>query len=117
MTSTSLRAVTWNTRGCRTREGDRVDLDLTAATLRSLDADLVALQEIDREQRRSGGADQARALGDALGMGWRYAPALLGPADQPERWRRAGPGGDPGGPAYGIALLSRLELEEVETIP
>ncbi len=116
MTSTLLRAVTWNVRTCRSREGGRVDLDLTAATLRSLEADLVALQELDRDQERSGHVDQARALGEALGMRWRYAPALLGPADQAHRWRRAEPGGDPGGPAYGIALLSRLALEAVETV-
>ena len=67
---TLLRVATWNVRGCRTREpdSDRVDLDGTAAILRSIDADLVALQEIDREQERSGGVDQARALGERLGM-------------------------------------------------
>jgi endonuclease/exonuclease/phosphatase family metal-dependent hydrolase len=113
---TRLRVATWNVRTCRTREGDRVDLDLAAATLRSLDADLVALQEVDREQERSGRVDQARALGEALGMRWRYAPALLGPAQRAGAWRRAEPGADPGGPAYGIALLSRPALEAVETL-
>ncbi len=111
-----VRVATWNVRTCRTREGDRVDLDRTAAVLRSVDADLVALQEVDREQERTGGLRQARALGEALGMRWHFGPALLGPAMQPERWRRAEPGKDPGGPAYGIALLSRLELEAVETL-
>ncbi len=111
-----MRVVTWNVRTCRTREGDRVDLDLTAATLRSLDADLIALQEIDRDQERSGHVDQARALGEALGMGWRFAPALLGPAERARAWRRPEPGSDPGGPAYGIALLSRLALDAVETV-
>jgi endonuclease/exonuclease/phosphatase family metal-dependent hydrolase len=113
---TRVRVATWNVRTCRTREGDRVDLDLTAAVLRSLDADLVALQEIDRDQQRSGRLHQAMALGEALGMSWRFAPALLGPAERPERWRRVEPGDDPGGPAYGIALLSRLELGAVETV-
>jgi endonuclease/exonuclease/phosphatase family metal-dependent hydrolase len=112
---TVLRVATWNVRTCLTREGDRVDLDLTAAVLRSLDADLVALQEIDRDQERSGHVDQARALGEALGMAWRFAPALLGPAEPPRRWRPPEPDGDPGGPAYGDALLSRVELEAVET--
>jgi endonuclease/exonuclease/phosphatase family metal-dependent hydrolase len=113
---TFLRVATWNLRTCRTREGDRFDLDLTAATLRSLDADLVALQEIDREQQRSGHIDQARALAEALATSWHFAPTLLGRAEQPSRWRRPEPGSDPGGPAYGIALLSRLELESVETV-
>ena len=90
----TVRLATWNIFGGRTWDGARVDLDLTLATLRRLDADLVALQEVDRDLPRSGRVDQARALGEALGMDWRFAPALLGP----------------GGGAYGIALLSRLPL-------
>jgi endonuclease/exonuclease/phosphatase family metal-dependent hydrolase len=109
-----LQVATWNIFGGRTWDGARVDLDLTLATLRRLDADVVALQEVDRDLPRSGRVDQARLLAEALGMTWRFAPALLG---TPGGWRPAGPGpGDPGGPAYGIALLSRLPLGEVETV-
>jgi endonuclease/exonuclease/phosphatase family metal-dependent hydrolase len=112
-----LRVATWNIFGGRTWDGSRVDLDLTLATLRRLDADLVAVQEVDRDQARSHGADQARRLGEALGMSWRYAPALLGTPGGAEGWRAAAPGtADPGGSAYGIALLSRLPLEETETV-
>lgn len=115
---TLLRVATWNVRTCRTRDQnpDRVDLDRAAAMLRSIDADLVALQEIDREQQRSGGVDQARALGEALGMRWWFCPALVGPASDRLHWRRADPGEDPGGPAYGIGLLSRLEPESVTPV-
>jgi endonuclease/exonuclease/phosphatase family metal-dependent hydrolase len=113
-----LRVATWNIFGGRTWDGSRVDLDLTVATLRRLDADLVAVQEVDREQARSHGADQARRLGEALGMAWRYAPALLGSPGGPEGWRAPVPGDpDPGGAAYGIALLSRVPLGETETVP
>jgi endonuclease/exonuclease/phosphatase family metal-dependent hydrolase len=113
-----LRVATWNVRTCRTRDPDpdRVDLDGTAATLRSIDADVVALQEIDREHERSGGVDQARALGELLGMRWWFLPALLGAAPGPGGWSRAEPGRDPGGPAYGIALLSRLEPRSVTPV-
>jgi endonuclease/exonuclease/phosphatase family metal-dependent hydrolase len=83
--------------------------------LRSIDADVVALQEVDREQDRSGGADQAAELASALGMRRWYAPALLGPTSSKEEWRAAA-GTDPGGPAYGVALLSRLEVETVTTV-
>jgi endonuclease/exonuclease/phosphatase family metal-dependent hydrolase len=112
---TRLRVATWNVRTCRTRDPDpdRVDLQRTAEILRSIDADLLALQEIDREQERSGGVDQARALGELLGMGWWFCPALLGSASGPDRWRAAEPGRDPGGPAYGVAILSRLEIDSV----
>jgi endonuclease/exonuclease/phosphatase family metal-dependent hydrolase len=112
-----LRVATWNIFAGKLWDGSRVDLDLTLATLRRLDADLVAVQEVDRDQGRSHRADQARLLGEALGMEWRYAPALLGTPGSPDGWRAAVPGdADPGGTAYGIALLSRLPLERVETV-
>jgi endonuclease/exonuclease/phosphatase family metal-dependent hydrolase len=112
-----LRVATWNIFGGRTWDGARVDLDLTLATLRRLDADLVALQEVDRDLPRSGGVDQARVLAEALGMTHRFAPALLGAPGQHGSWRPVDPGvDDPGGPAYGIALLSRLPLGRVEVV-
>ena len=127
-----LRVATWNIFGGRTWDGARVDLDLTVATLRRLDADLVALQEVDRDLPRSGRVDQARLLGEALGMTWWFAPAMLGTPGGPgwrsasqagwrsasqAGWRPAEPGSpDPGGAAYGIALLSRLPLGAVETV-
>jgi endonuclease/exonuclease/phosphatase family metal-dependent hydrolase len=113
----TLRVASFNIFGGRTWDGSRVDLDLTLASLRRLDADLVAVQEVDRDQARSHRADQARQLGEALGMSWHYAPALLGTPGNPEGWRVPAAGNaDPGGTAYGIALLSRLPLEEVETV-
>jgi endonuclease/exonuclease/phosphatase family metal-dependent hydrolase len=108
---------TWNIFGGRTWDGARVDLDLILETLRRVDADLVALQEVDRDLPRSGGADQARLLGEALGMAWRFAPALLGTPGAPDAWRPAEPGlPDLGGPAYGIAMLSRLPIGDVKTV-
>jgi endonuclease/exonuclease/phosphatase family metal-dependent hydrolase len=118
-----LQVATWNIFGGRTWDGARVDLDLTLATLRRLDADVVALQEVDRDLPRSGRVDQARVLAEALGMSFWFAPALLGTPGTPGG--RGGPGDpegvdpgadDPGGPAYGIALLSRLPLGQVELV-
>ncbi|MFJ7962022.1 endonuclease/exonuclease/phosphatase family protein [Streptomyces sp. NPDC096324] len=89
----------------------------------SLDADVVALQEVDRLQERSGGVDQASAA--AAGSGaphWRYASAFHGTAKPGGGWvpepsvpglRVYGPreaqAGD-GVPSHGIALLSRLPV-------
>jgi endonuclease/exonuclease/phosphatase family metal-dependent hydrolase len=112
-----LRVATWNIFAGRTWDGARVDLDLTLAILRRLEADLVVLQEVDRFQPRSHRTDQAGQLAGALGMEWRYAPALLGTPGSPGGWRAPAPGDpDPGGTAYGIALLSRLPLDQVETV-
>jgi endonuclease/exonuclease/phosphatase family metal-dependent hydrolase len=118
---TTLRLASWNIFRGRTRERDRFDLGLVLAALRALDADVVALQEVDRDQQESGAGDQARVLAEALGMDWRYAPTLLGtggpsagrPAATP-----AGPGAEgDDGPAYGIALLSRRPFRRSGTLP
>ena len=106
---------TWNIYGGRTWEGTRVDLERDPGHPAA-------------PGRRPGGGPggrprpgpqlrdrPARLLGEALGMEWRYAPALLGTPGSPEGWQAPAPGADdPGGTAYGIALLSRLPLE-VET--
>lgn len=95
----------------------------------SLDADVLALQELDRLQERSGRVDQARAAAEgAEAPYWRYASAFpTGPApadgrtpepDEPGL-RVYGPGETEaeGGtevsedvPSHGIALLSRLPV-------
>jgi hypothetical protein len=61
------------------------DLDAVANVLKDLDPDVVALQELDRVRERSGGADQAAALAEALGMSSWYAPTMLydDPVDRP----------------------------------
>jgi endonuclease/exonuclease/phosphatase family metal-dependent hydrolase len=107
----SLRVATWNIAGSRREGTSDVDLAAVLAGIRALDADVLAVQEVDRQLPRSDGAHQARAIAEALGeCWWSYAPALVGDDFQP----LSGP--DPGGPAYGTLLLSRLPLEEVEQL-
>lgn len=82
----------------------------------SLDADVLALQEIDRAQVRSGGVDQTAAVAAGMGaVAWRFQPALIG---EPGATWRAATDGDTGGgdadtgvaSAYGVGLVSRLPV-------
>jgi endonuclease/exonuclease/phosphatase family metal-dependent hydrolase len=112
---TALRVATYNLlHGLDLRTG-RVDLDAAAAAIDALDADVVGVQEVDRDLARSGGVNQVEELATLLGRTGIFAPALLG--DPELRWAR-GPGADPdpGGPAYGIGLLSRLPLTAVAIV-
>jgi endonuclease/exonuclease/phosphatase family metal-dependent hydrolase len=109
-----LRVATWNVAGARLGGGGPVDLAAAVAGVRALDADVIALQEVDRELARSGRQDQPLVVAEALAgtpggeWSWSFAPALVGDDLRP----LTGP--DPGGPAYGNVLLSRLPLEAVE---
>jgi endonuclease/exonuclease/phosphatase family metal-dependent hydrolase len=109
---TSLRVATWNIAGGRREGTSDVDLAAVLAGVRALDADVLAVQEVDRQLARSDHAHQAQAIAEALGHDcwWVYAPALVGDDFRP----LSGP--DPGGPAYGTLLLSQLPLEEVEQL-
>ncbi len=83
-----MRIVTWNIKHAELR-----GVAAIAERLRALEADAIALQEVDRGVARSGGADQPRLLGEALAMAHGFAPAL------------ALEGGE-----YGCALLVRPAL-------
>lgn len=77
--------------------------------VRSLDTDVLALQEVDRGQTRSHKADQASIAAEALDAPWwRYAPVTVRMSEN--QWVVADPLSDPPGPAYGIALVSRLPV-------
>ena len=78
---------------------ERVDLARTAATLRALEPDLVALQEVDNGVARSGGIDQAKELGAALGMHHAFGSFM-----------------DYQGGRYGMAILSRLPIRTQRVI-
>jgi endonuclease/exonuclease/phosphatase family metal-dependent hydrolase len=109
---TTLHIATYNLlHGLDVRTG-RVDLDAAAEAIKALGVDVVAVQEVDRGLTRSGECDQVAELAAQLGYTGIFAPALLG--DPTLRWSR-GPGADPdpGGPAYGIGLLSALPLTAV----
>ncbi len=79
-----------------------------ADAVAALDADVLALQELDRFEDRSGRIDQALAAAEALGArDWRYAAAEPEPGPGPGvRMYSASEAGQ-GGPSRGIALLTR----------
>ncbi len=75
-------------------------LDEVVGTIEAEKPDLVALQEVDRETRRSSGVDQAAELGRLTGMTAVYGPAM------PYQ------GGE-----YGDAVLSRLRPTDSGYLP
>jgi endonuclease/exonuclease/phosphatase family metal-dependent hydrolase len=90
------------------RTGAALESDLRDAAT-ALDADLLGLQEVDRGQARSGKTDQAAVVAEVLDAPWwRLGAALSGTPG--ERWTPVDPMSDPVGPAYGIALISRLPV-------
>jgi endonuclease/exonuclease/phosphatase family metal-dependent hydrolase len=68
----TLRLATYNVHRCRGLDG-RTRPERTAAVLRTIDADVIALQEVVGAGPR--GRGHAEELGAALGMGWVMAPA------------------------------------------
>jgi endonuclease/exonuclease/phosphatase family metal-dependent hydrolase len=88
-----LRVATFNIRHGLGADGV-LDLDRTAEVIRSLDAGLVALQELDRNLERSGFVDQPRELTRRGGLKVHFAPAV-----------------EIRGGEYGIALAADDDLE------
>ncbi|MEV4556109.1 endonuclease/exonuclease/phosphatase family protein [Kitasatospora sp. NPDC049285] len=94
-----------------------------AEAVAALDADVLALQEVDRHQDRSGRTDQAAVAAKAMGAtDWRFAAALHGTPAPSAGWVTdpAVPGlqvygpddldAATGQPSYGTALLTRLPV-------
>jgi endonuclease/exonuclease/phosphatase family metal-dependent hydrolase len=102
-----VRLATWNIHNGIPADGGPVDTTLLRTSAASLGADVLALQEVDRGQPRSGLADQAVEVAEEVGaVAWRYVPTLVG--TPPQRWRSAVPEDEEhAAPAYGVALLSQ----------
>ena len=90
-----LRVLTYNIHHGEGLDG-RLDLARTAAIVTSAAPDLVALQEVDRGTRRTGGQDQLAELGRLTGLYGAFGKAM-----------------DYQGGAYGVAVLSRTPLRRV----
>lgn len=109
-----MRLVTFNVLHGRSPDDDRVDLDRFGEAVHRLDADVLALQEVDRDQPRSAGADLTAIAAEAGGYrAHRFAPALEG---LPGDWRPATEGAAAGTPQYGVALLSRIAVRSWQVV-
>lgn len=71
-----MRIVTWNVQTGRPNPDGHADIDRVITHLKRFDADVVALQEVDRGVRRSGGVDQAASVAVALGGHLVWAPTV-----------------------------------------
>ena len=110
-----MRLATFNVLHGRSLTDGQVRLERLAAAVRTLDADVLALQEVDRDQPRSHGADLTAVAAEAMqAVDYRFVPALIGTPGG--RWKPADGHEHPGEAAYGISLLSRLPVESWRVI-
>lgn len=101
-----MRLATFNLLHGRSTSDGVVDLDRLAAAVRTLNPDILALQEVDRDQPRSHLADLTAVAAEAMGaVTHRFAAALSGTPGS--TWLAATEDDVPGTAAYGVALLSR----------
>jgi endonuclease/exonuclease/phosphatase family metal-dependent hydrolase len=102
-----VRVATFNLLSGRSLEDGRADRGRLAEAVRRLDADVLALQEVDRFQGRSGSIDQTVVAAEAMGAAaHRFVPLIRGTPGAPGSCPVPPEPAD-GEPSYGIALLSR----------
>ncbi|MGE2717640.1 endonuclease/exonuclease/phosphatase family protein [Mycolicibacterium litorale] len=110
-----MRVATFNIlHGRSVHDGD-VNLDRLREAIRELDADIVALQEVDLDQPRSGKADLTAVAAEAMrAVSHRFVAAIAGTPGA--TWMAATGREQPGTAAYGIALLSRFPAETWQVV-
>jgi endonuclease/exonuclease/phosphatase family metal-dependent hydrolase len=96
-----LRVATYNVHGCVGTDGRRSE-ERIGHVIAELEVDVIGLQELDLNRRRSAGADQAALIADQLGWHRHFHPALRVGDEQ-----------------YGDAILSRypMRLRQAQELP
>jgi endonuclease/exonuclease/phosphatase family metal-dependent hydrolase len=101
-----MRVATFNILHGRNPADDVVDVATLSAAIAGLDADVLALQEVDRNQPRSHMADLTAIAAEAMGAAeHRFAAAMTGSPGA--TWVAATGEEQPDAATYGVALLSR----------
>jgi len=96
-----LRVATYNVHGCRGTDSRRSEKRI-AEVIAMLDVDVIGLQELDLNRRRSAGVDQAALIAEQLGWHRFFHPALRVEDEQ-----------------YGDAVLSRypMKMRKAQELP
>src|SRR5919198_4655179 len=110
-----MRMATFNILHARSVHDGVVDPDRLAAAIGELDADVLALQEVDLDQPRSANSDLTAVAAEAMGsVSHRFVAAISGTPGA--TWMAATGSEQPGTAAYGIALLSRFEVHDWQVV-
>ena len=118
-----MRVVTWNLlHGIALTQGESVPGLAEVAS--QVSADVIGLQEVDRDQPRSEHQHQTQIVGQAMGLPhWVFAPAILGTPG--ESWEGADDSHihthdqlphSQTQPHYGVGLASRYPMANVEVL-
>ena len=113
-----MRFATFNILNGRVPTDQHVSLDGLVESVKRLDPDVLALQEVDHNQHRSDHADLTAIAADAMGAReHRFVAALAGSHGATgATWLAATGEEHPDSAAYGIALLSRYPVHGWEVI-
>lgn len=99
--SQTIRIMTYNIRACRgLNDTFGLNPTLSGQVISAVCPDIAAIQEVDRNNKRSQGTDQIRLLGDMLGLHSYYGKAI----DYAEG-------------EYGLGVLTVEEAISVRTVP
>jgi endonuclease/exonuclease/phosphatase family metal-dependent hydrolase len=110
-----MRMATFNILHGRSVHDGLVHRDRLVDAIRALDPDILALQEVDLDQPRSGMADLTAVAATAMNaVSHRFVAAIAGTPGA--TWMAATGREQPGTAAYGIALLSRYPAEDWQVV-